>query len=611
MSTHASRARLAVLPLACAAACASFASLAQTTLPTVVVSATRSEQPITDVVADVSIVDRDAIERSGVSSVAEVLARVPGVTINQNGGPAASTSLYLRGGETRFTAVFIDGVRVDSQATGGASWNAIPLSQVERIEVLRGPAAAVYGSDAMAGVVQIFTRAGEQGFFPSVRVGLGSHGTREAQVSLRGGEGAFDYALGLGTERSDGFNARPQGNPDDDGYRNESFSGRLGWKLAPGQRLELTWLDNRQKADYDGFVPGVDDQSRSHLRTLGLNWDGRWSDAWRTRVSVSRGTDRYETTPSPYLSETRVDTLLLRNEWKAGPGLLTLDVERRKDNLENDSTVPAVSDRHLDGVALGYGLRSGAHTLQVNARRDDDSEFGAETTGSLAYGYALSPQWQLTASTGTAFRVPTLFQRFSLYGTPDLKAETSRSAEAGLRWQDGTRHAGLVLYRSRVKDLINYVAGPGNCLNGVGDWAGCYGNTGRAQYHGATLSGGLRVGMVNLGGSLDLMRPKNSDTGMLLARRAETQATLTADTVLAGWTLGSELQHVGKRYNDAANTQLLPAYTLLNLSASTTIARDWQLLARVNNLTDKAYESVLGYATAGRTFYLGLTWSPR
>ena len=282
MKTRVSLVRLAVLPLACAAA---FPAQSQTArvLPETVVTATRSQLPVTDVVADVSIIDRAQIERSGANGLADVLSRVPGVTVTRNGGPASTTSLYLRGGETRFTAVFVDGVRVDSQSTGGAAWGAIPLSQVERIEVLRGPAAAVYGSDALAGVVQIFTRQGEAGFFPSVHLGVGTHNTRDASVSLRGGQGAVSYALGVAGERSDGFNAQPKGNPDRDGYRSRSMSGRLGWTLAPGQVLEATLLDSAQRAGFDGFLSSDDDQAQQDLRTLGLNWSSTWSEAWSTR----------------------------------------------------------------------------------------------------------------------------------------------------------------------------------------------------------------------------------------------------------------------------------------------------------------------------------------
>ena len=144
------------------------------TLAEVVVTATRVLQPLTDLVADVTIVDRSQIERSGATGLGDVLARLPGIEMARNGGLGGITSVYVRGAETRFTAVFIDGVRVDSQGTGGASWDVIPLSQVDRIEVLRGPAGAVYGSDAMGGVIQIFTRKGEGPASPYVGLSQGT-----------------------------------------------------------------------------------------------------------------------------------------------------------------------------------------------------------------------------------------------------------------------------------------------------------------------------------------------------------------------------------------------------------------------------------------------------
>lgn len=607
------------LTLVAASLSAIFASqtFAQTaaTLDPVVVTATRTAVPLTEVLADVSIVDRDQIERSGAASVSDVLARLPGITINQTGGPASTTGVFIRGAESRFTAVFVDGVRIDSQSTGGATWEAIPLAQVERIEVLRGPAAAVYGSDAMAGVVQIFTREGEQGFHPTIRVGIGSYNTREISTSLRGGEGDVTYSLGLAEDKSDGFDAQPNGtNHDRDGYRNRSFSGRLGWKVQPGQKLELTVLDNDQKVGYDGYlsVPPTNDIAKHHLQTVGVNWSSRWSDDWSTRLGMTKGTDRYETTPSVYLTETQVTTYLLHNELRLASGLLTADLERRDDELQNSSTRPSANtNRSQNAVALGYGIKAGDHSLQANARHDDDSEFGGKSTGALAYGYAISPTLRATASTGTAFRVPTLFQRFSIYGTSDLKAETSNNHEIGLRWLSGADRASVVMYHNDVDNLINYVSGPGSCINGVGQYPGCYGNTGHARMTGTTISGGTLVGNVNLGASVDWMDPRNLDTGKVLARRARNQAMLTADAPLADWRVAGELQYVGERFDNASNTTRLAPYNLINVSASKQIDRDWKLLAKVNNLNDKNYVLANGYATAGRTFYLGLTWAPQ
>jgi len=177
-------------------------------LQEMVVTANRIAQPLSDLVADMSIIDAQTIARQGPGSVADVLARVPGIQITRNGGPGTATSVFLRGADSRFTAVYVDGVRMDSQSTGGASWQSIPLALIDRIEVLRGPAAAVYGSDAMGGVVQIFTKKGEGPAQPYVGLGVGNRGTFTAEAGISGGANGWDYALGLNRSQTDGFNAR-------------------------------------------------------------------------------------------------------------------------------------------------------------------------------------------------------------------------------------------------------------------------------------------------------------------------------------------------------------------------------------------------------------------
>lgn len=581
-------------------------------LAPVVVTATRMAQPLPDVLADVTVIDREQIERSGSGALADLLARQPGMAFTRTGGPAATTGVFVRGAETRHTAVFIDGVRVDSQATGGATWNAIPLSQIERIEVLRGPAAAIYGSDAIAGVVQVFTRRGEGlPLTPSLSVGAGTHGTRTADASVRGSQGTVDYSIGIARETSEGFNAQPLANPDRDGYRSTAASGSVGWRLAPGHRLEATGLVNDQKAQYDGFLSTADDWSLTDLRTLGLNWTAQWTPAYSTRLSVSRGSDRYESRPSPYIAETRVTSLLLHNEWRSGPHSLSADLERREDRLDNATTTPTISDRFQNAIALGYGWRRGDHTLQVNVRHDEDSEFGGDTNGIAAYGYEFRPGWSATASVGTAFRSPTLFQRFSLYGVPSLRPESSTNREVGIKHVAGDERTSVAVYRNDVTDLINFVPGPGVCAAGVGPFAGCYGNVGSARLEGLTFAAQRGVGPVKVGASLDLQKPVDRDTGNLLARRARRMATLTADTRVAGWALGSELQLVGERFNDVANRQPMSGYGLVNVHATRDIARDWRLLLRVDNVGDKDHQTALGYATAGRTFYTSVRWEPK
>ena len=607
MKTCIFNARLAGLPLALAAAfpMISFSQTQVTPqLRETIVTATRSAQPVEDVVADVTIIDRALIERSGAVGLADVLKRVPGIEISRNGGPAATTSVFLRGAESRFTAVYIDGVRVDSQSTGGASWESIPLALIDRIEILRGPAGAVYGSDAMGGVIQLFTKRGEEGFAPFAGVGVGTYNTRKVDAGFSGASGGFDYALGLAYEKSDGFNARPIAtqNPDRDGYRSQSANLRLGFQVNQAHRLEATALTSDSNSGYDNGL-GEDDRSLHKLQAIGLNWQAKWTDIWSTRLSVTDSRDRYETSPSPYLTLTNLRGYTLQNEFRVGSHLLTAALERKVDQLRN---APIDKGRSQDAVALGYSFASKSHSVQLNLRHDKDSEFGGKTTGSAAYAYAFTPEWRASVSAGTAFRVPTLYQRFSEYGVSTLVPESSRNVELGLRWSRSDSSVGLVAYRSKVDNLISF-AGAGTCVSPYG----CYANTARAEYSGATLNASQMVGNVNLGASLDLQNPRDLSTGKQLARRARQHGTLTADTRAGAWQLGAEAQFSGQRFDDAANTRPLGGYSLLNLSASTPLAKDWTLLARVDNLADKRYELARTYATAGRSFYVGVKWAPK
>ena len=318
-STPVLAAALLQLPLA-AFAQSAVTAVGAPTLNETVVTANRTPQPLSELVGDVSVIDRDQIERAGAVGVADLLARQPGIEITRTGGVGNTTSLYIRGAETRFTAVYIDGVRIDSQSTGGATWETIPLSQIDRIEVLRGPAAAVYGSDAIGGVVQLFTRRGEGGVSPTVGIGFGSHGLRRADVGVSGtaGEGnVFDYSIGATHEESKGYNIQPLDkrvptrtaqyaadgytSGDRDGYRTDSGNVKLGYQFTPNQRVEATVLFSEQQAQYDTakFVTRPptsypNDIGYQRLRTAGLAWNAKWSDFYSTRVQVTDSASNYE-----------------------------------------------------------------------------------------------------------------------------------------------------------------------------------------------------------------------------------------------------------------------------------------------------------------------------
>ena len=596
------------LPLA-----ASAQDAAGTALEPVIVTASRIAEPLSSTLADVSVVDRETIERSGAGDVADLLGRLPGVEFSRSGGPGTATGVYIRGGENRHTALYIDGVPVDVQSVGGAAWEQIPLDQIERIEVVRGPGAAVYGSNAVAGVVQIFTRRGEGAARPEAAVTLGSHATRQLRAGISGAANGFDYALSATHGRSSGFDSQTKAaighNPDRDGWRRNAVSARLGYQWTNVHRVDASFLNSRLRAGYDGFVPGLDDETRQALRVASIGWRADWSDAANTSFRFGESRSNMETQPDFYRTETTLRNYTLQHEQHVGAQTWSALLERREDRLHNPATLySAVLDgkRHQDAIGLGWRGNFGAHALQANLRHDRDSEFSGKTTGSAGWGWSFLPQWRVHASASNSFRAPTLYQRFSQYGNADLVPETGRNAELGLRWADATTEVSLTGWRNKLTHLIGFGAS-GPCS----DPFGCYVNVDRARLKGATLAARTQLGAVTLHASLDWHDPRDLDSGKILQRRARRMASFGAETTQAGWTLGGEIQASGRRFEDAGNTQRLAGYALVNLYASRELTRGLTLEARIFNLGDRHYELAQNYATEGRYGEVSLRWAMR
>lgn len=575
----------------------------------VVVTAARRPQAAAQVLADLSVLERSAIERSGATCAADLLAELPGIEFARNGGPGGTTSVFIRGAESRHVAVYIDGLRVDAQGTGGAPWELIPIDQVERVEVLRGPAAAVYGSDAVGAVVQFFTKRGDRAAGNSASLSAGTHNTAQARVATSGVAAGLDYALAASHGRSSGFNARTiaSANPDADGWRRTGLQARLGAAVAPGHRVEAALLASNLWSQYDGFSASADDVSRQALRTVGLNWQGQWSPASGTRAQLGQSEVTYESQPDFYRTETTLRNLLLQHDQQVGDQHWSFSAERREDELLNPATTytPVLAGRrHQNALAVAWRADWGAHALQAHLRHDDDSQFGSQPTGSLAWGWQWAPAWRLTASAATSFRAPTLYQQRSEYGLATLRPEQGRNLELGLRWADAGTELSATAWRNRVRDLITFgAAGP--CASSFG----CYENASRVQYKGLTLAGRGRLAGAALHGSLDWHDPRNTDTDKLLARRARVLATAGVDTAWAGWGLGAALQAAGPRFDDAANLRRMGGYAVLNLRAQRALAPGLTLELRLDNVADKAYELARTYPTGGRRATVGLRWA--
>ena len=574
-------------------------------LESIFVTAARSPQALADLIADVTTIGPDEIARAGAQSLAELLARVPGVEIATNGGPGSTTSVFLRGANRGHTLVLIDGLRVGSSSDGATAFEAIPLDQIDHIEILRGPASSLYGADAIGGVIQIFTRRGEGALAANASAGYGTYSTATATAGVAGGDGAWRYALQAGARKSDGFNAigNPANvsfNPDRDGYRDDSASGSLDYRFAPEQIVSAQFFRSRQNAQFDAG-PGFDDRTITTLTSYSIASRNRLASFWTSRLEAGEGDDDSvsQTGFGPSRFKTRQRQYAWQNDLALPQGALSLALERREERLDSDAGF-AVTARNTNAVVGVWQWHDGPQAAQVNLRRDDSSQFGGRTTGALAYGYAFG-DFRASASYGTAFKAPTFNDLyFPGFSNPDLRPETAHNAEASLRYAHGDLNAGIVAYRNRVRDLIVFQCDAAfNCAPQ---------NVANATLEGVTLEFEARFDEMSIRGSADLQRPEDSATGNLLPRRARRHASLAIARAWSALRVGGGLVASSARFDDAANTRRMGGYALVNLTADYALTPAWTLFARLDNALDKHYELAADYNTPGSSIFAGVRY---
>jgi vitamin B12 transporter len=594
------------------AACAALAQ-AQTQpkaagLEPVFVTAARSPQPLADLIADATYIGPDDIARAGAQSVAELLAHVPGVEIATNGGPGSTTSVFLRGANRGHTLVLIDGLRVGSSSDGATAVEAIALDQIDHIEILRGPASSLYGADAIGGVIQIFTRRSDGQLAANANAGYGTYGTGTAAAGVSGGTGdrGWRFSLQAGARRSDGFNAigNPANfsfNPDRDGYRDESASGSVAYRFAPEQELSAQLFRSRLNAQFDAGL-GFDDRTITTLTSYSIASRNRLLSFWSSRLEAGEGDDDSvsQTGFGPSRFKTRQRQYAWQNDFALPQSALSVALERREERLDSDAGF-AVTARNTNAVVGVWQWHDDPQAVQANLRHDDSSQFGARTTGALAYGYALGAGFRASASYGTAFKAPTFNDLYYPgFSNPNLKPETAHNTEIALRYAKNILSAGIVVYRNRVRDLIVFQCDASfNCAPQ---------NVANATLEGVTLEVEGRAGETDIKASADLQRPEDDATGNLLPRRSRRHASVAVARAWRMLRVGAELVASSARFDDAANTRRMGGYALLNLTAEYALAAGWTLFGRIDNALDKHYELAADYNTAGASVFAGVRY---
>lgn len=572
----------------------------QNKLEPVVVTASRVAEPLGATLRDVSVVDGQALREAGVVDITDALRLLPGVELSVN-GPGATPSIFLRGANSNQTLVLVDGQRISSSFSGLASLQHINIDQIERIEVLRGPAASLYGADAVGGVIQIFTRR-DRGI--SVRAAVGEWRSSQASVNAGIGDAANGATVTLAQNASKGYNAivNPNDfsfNPDFDGYRFNTV--QLSGNFAPSQsvKLSLSGFQTRGNAQYDGSNK-FDDRVRSTVSNIGGIAEIQATSAWLSTLRIGSGGEKsafISAFPGSY--QTHNDQLGWQNTLRMSSTLNLLSaLEWRRESVSGSDVLPVTSRRTTSAVLSG-DWSVDALRLNTSIRIDDSSQYGTRTTLNGGVGYRLTPELRVALNAGTSFKAPTFNDLYYPgYSNSNLKPERGQNVDLGLQWSSGASTASVTAYQNNVRDLILFQCDASfNCAPQ---------NVVTARLQGLTVTGATRVGSFTLDGSLDFGDPKNTTTDKDLPRRARQHGAFKVSSDVFGITTGAEMLVSGKRYDNPGNSRVLPGYALFNLYASKVVWPGVRVGVRVENATDRDYQLAYGYATGGRRAWLTL-----
>ncbi|WP_407275588.1 TonB-dependent receptor domain-containing protein [Halothiobacillus sp. DCM-1] len=554
------------------------------------------------------VIDRAEIDRLQATSVLALLENRAGLNLTNLGGAGQPTSISLWGQNASQTLVLVDGVRIGSLTVGTAYLENLPLSLIERIEIIKGPRSGQYGADAMGGVIQIFTRRGTDGMQPSFSLGGGSNHTFKTAANLSGRRGAVDYSIGASHDGTGGFNAYTDttgspyavNQPDNDGYRNNSAQWRLGYTGEQGARISAHWLGTHAFNDYDGSSYGGN-QRQSNQQTFGVDGALAKIGLWQLRASAGRNIDRQTNYYNgAYVSEfnSQQDSFSLANDFSLSQGLLTLCVDRLNDRITS-STNYDVTSRHNDGLFAQYATQIADLSIQTALRRDNNSQFGHANTGSIDLSWQFAPSLALTGGYGTGFHVPSFnYLYYPGYANPNLQPERSHTARLGLNWQGSNGwQSSLTSFRTRTQDLIassastNYVP---------------Y-NINQAQSLGAEWQLGWKNADWVFNSSATWISAVDRSTGLSVPRQPKWSGRIDLDRQFGAWQAGMTLRGQTQTHESTAS-QINAGFVTMDVRLAYAWSQHWHLEASLNNMLDKRYQTAFDYNQAGRTVFLNLRY---
>jgi vitamin B12 transporter len=644
--------------VACAIAWISISAMAQESpeqiagpADPIVVTATRIPTRYNQLISDVSVVDQEQIRDYGPQApISDILANEPSITIRSSGGMGTDTSVRLRGTASNQTILLVDGLRINSATTGDAPWAYIPMQQVGRMEIVRGPTSSSYGSDAIGGVIQLFTRKGQGPLKFYADTSYGTYNTTSETAGVEGSTGDFSYSVYGGNTHSVSF---PNYITNSKGYTytqspasytNTNASGAFSYNIAAGQEVGLKMLFGGGQNGFTntstsgGYGLGAATSQKS-LNVLSAYSKNRILDEWTSLIRVGSSQDNtrswYSNNVQSYFDTTQKQ-IQWQNDIKTpiGNGMLAYEFLNQAAYVYS-STYQNYS-RNIGSVQGGLNGAHGNHLWQANIRNDANSQFGNAVTGSVGYGYFLAAPLRMTASWGTGFQAPTFNQLYTPYasstsinartgkvtnsitvGNSNLQPTSSQNTEAGLRYDDGVHSAGVIYYYNNINDQISWVTS--STTSGVTTTSTTQPmNISRAVIQGVSLTYGGEVLGLNFNASMDYQDPQNMATSNALAYSPYVFGSLTTEKKMDTWKLGAQMQSQGQQQSNPGQSSnvTMGGYTLFNLYGDVKVYKDVSAFMRINNLFDKQYVNSVNstngpYRTAGSAVFVGLRFDQR
>ena len=625
----------------------------------IIVTATRTPKSGNDVLADYTYISREEIENSAQSSLPDLLQQQRGVQISTNGGAGNIASVYLRGTSNAQSLVLIDGVKVDSVG-GGAIWSAIPLALIDHIEIIYGPQSTFYGSDAMGGVIQIFTKKGGGPAQFTASAGYGTYNTSITNAAMYGSlgkENSINYSVGVSQENSAGFNTVANNNTANQngsnyrgfaaypttstGYTRLAANGSLSNKWSRGQEVGLQIFTSRNQWQYPGndYSTYPVDTPETNIGVNQLSIFSAYSKNeittnWNSFFQVSSSSNATQSLTSKSNDKLATPTynFLLQNDFKIGADKLQVLLERNMQYAKMDNTAYTTycnygysgacngininQLRTTNSVAGSYELRRGSHLATVAVRNDEISQYGSKATYSAAYGYFLTKELRFNANYGTGFRAPSFNDLYYPgYGNANIKPESNRNFETGIQYETRSFGTRLTAYQNRIDNfIVPIICGYSGCTNPL-YYSGSYpSNFSLVQIRGVTLGVDGRVNDLTLKASADVMSTVDQTTGLSVPNRANWVGNILADYKFQKFNFGTNITMTGSRWGavnstQTANINSLESYTLVGLYGSYQIEKNLSTFVRWNNVFNTSYQTSYGYANAGSNVFVGLRYA--